>query len=203
MDYPCYVVPLTQIGRSNMSTATAPPENIDRKQSREQTISDSEAAPTGAGYDELAHSEAERKRERRRWIALAVLCLGQLMMVLDATIVNVALPSIQRELHFSQGNLTWVINGYLVTFGGFLLLGGRMADLFGRRRLFMLGVIGFAVTSLCAGSSQNTAELIASRAAQGLCAAVVSPTVLSLLAASFPAIQHLVSLRVGRRYAEW
>ena len=80
------------------------------------------------------------ERERRRWIALAVLCLGQLMMVLDATIVNVALPSIQRELHFSQGNLTWVINGYLITFGGLLLLAGRMGDLVGRKKVFLVGL---------------------------------------------------------------
>ena len=82
---------------------------------------------------------AERRRERRRWIALAVLCLGQLMMVLDATIVNVALPSIQHDLHFTQGNLTWVINGYLITFGGFLLLAGRLGDLVGRKRVFLVG----------------------------------------------------------------
>src|SRR6202790_5224414 len=75
--------------------------------------------------------DAERKRQRRRWIALAVLCLGQLMMVLDATIVNVALPAIQHDLHFTQGNLTWVINGYLIAFGGVLLLAGRIGDLLG------------------------------------------------------------------------
>ena len=78
-----------------------------------------------------ASRATEPSAERRRWIALAVLCLGQLMMVLDATIVNVALPSIQRDLHFTQSNLTWVINGYLITFGGFLLLAGRMGDLVG------------------------------------------------------------------------
>src|SRR5271165_196190 len=90
-----------------------------------------------------AGSESERKRERRRWIALAVLCLGQLMMVLDATIVNVALPSIQRELHFSQGNLTWVLDGYLITFGGFLLLAGRLGDLIGRKKVFLSGLVLF------------------------------------------------------------
>src|SRR5271166_5794551 len=88
-------------------------------------------------------TDAEHKRERRRWIALGVLCLGQLMMVLDATIVNVALPSIQRELHFSQGNLTWVIDAYLITFGGFLLLAGRMGDLVGRKKVFLAGLVLF------------------------------------------------------------
>ncbi len=89
-----------------------------------------------------------RPRERRRWIALAVLCLGQLMMVLDATIVNVALPSIQRDLHFTQANLTWVIDGYLITFGGFLLLAGRIGDLVGRKRVFLAGLVLFTAASI-------------------------------------------------------
>src|SRR5271169_6746670 len=88
-------------------------------------------------------SDIEHKSERRRWIALGVLCLGQLMMVLDATIVNVALPSIQRDLHFTQANLTWVLDGYLITFGGFLLLAGRLGDLIGRRRVFLSGLVLF------------------------------------------------------------
>ena len=83
------------------------------------------------------HQQTAATSERRRWIALGVLCLGQLMMVLDATIVNVALPSIQRELHFTQANLTWVIDGYLITFGGFLLLAGRFGDLVGRKKVFL------------------------------------------------------------------
>src|SRR5664279_1878483 len=91
--------------------------------------------------------------DRRRWIALAVLCLGQLMMVLDATIVNVALPSIQHDLHFSQGNLTWVMNGYLITFGGFLLLAGRLGDLVGRKRVFLTGLVMFTVASVLCGLS--------------------------------------------------
>src|ERR1700734_16569 len=186
MDYPCYVVPLTQIGRSNMSTATAPPENIDRKQSREQTISDSEAAPTGAGYDELAHSEAERKRERRRWIALAVMCLGQLMMVLDATIVNVALPSIQRDLHFTQANLTWVIDGYLITFGGFLLLAGRLGDLVGRKKIFLSGLVLFTAASILCGVADSQAMLIGARLIQGVGGAVASSVILAIIVTEFP-----------------
>src|SRR6201997_3915270 len=85
--------------------------------------------------------------DRRRWSALAVLCLGQLMMVLDATIVNVALPSIQRDLHFTQGNLTRVMKGYVSTFGGFLLLAGRMGDLVGRKKVFLAGLVMFTAAS--------------------------------------------------------
>src|SRR4051812_36734937 len=91
------------------------------------------------------------RSERRRWIALGVLCLGQLMMVLDATIVNVALPSIQRELHFTQSNLTWVVNGYLITFGGLLLLAGRMGDLVGRKKVFLTGLTAFTIASVACG----------------------------------------------------
>src|SRR5665213_1722336 len=89
--------------------------------------------------------------DRRRWLALGVVCLAQLMIVLDTTIVNVALPSIQRELHFTQGNLTWVINAFLVTFGSFLLLAGRLGDLFGRKRVFLAGVILFTAASAACG----------------------------------------------------
>jgi EmrB/QacA subfamily drug resistance transporter len=171
MDYPCYVVPLTQIGRSNMSTATASPESIQRTESTQRTDS---------------RSEAERKRERRRWIALAVLCLGQLMMVLDATIVNVALPSIQRELHFSQGNLTWVINGYLVTFGGFLLLAGRMGDLVGRKKVFLTGLVMFTAASVLCGFAQGQTMLIVSRIIQGVGGAVASSVILAIIVTEFP-----------------
>ena len=101
-----------------------------------------------------ATDESASKRERRRWIALAVLCLGQLMMVLDATIVNVALPSIQRDLHFTQANLTWVIDGYLITFGGFLLLAGRFGDLVGRKRVFLTGLVLFTAASVLCGVAE-------------------------------------------------
>src|SRR6202040_2441688 len=105
--------------------------------------------------------------ERRRWIALAVLCLGQLMMVLDATIVNVALPSIQRELHFTQANLTWVIDGYLITFGGFLLLAGRVGDLIGRKKVFLAGLVLFTAASVLCGVASSQALLIGARLLQG------------------------------------
>src|SRR5580693_8586435 len=120
------------------------------------------AEPSASG------GSAEERRERRRWIALAVLCLGQLMMVLDATIVNVALPSIQRDLHFSQGNLTWVIDGYLITFGGFLLLAGRMGDLVGRKKVFLTGLVLFTAASVVCGLADSQAMLIAARLAQGI-----------------------------------
>src|SRR5712691_4766188 len=123
--------------------------------------------------------------ERRRWIALALLAVAQFMVVLDASIVNVALPSIGRALHFSQENLAWVVNAYVLTFGGFLLLGGRMADLLGRRRVFMGGLVLFALASLAGGLSTNEGQLIAARAVQGLGAAILSPAALSIVTTTF------------------
>src|SRR5690242_3898543 len=119
-------------------------------------------------------AETARRGERRRWIALAVLCLGQLMMVLDATIVNVALPSIQHDLHFSQSNLTWVMNGYLITFGGFLLLAGRMGDLVGRKKVFLAGLVLFIAASALCGLASSQAMLIVARLIQGIGGAVAS-----------------------------
>src|SRR5436190_18373966 len=115
---------------------------------------------------------------RRRWIALALLCFAQFIVVLDASIVNVALPSIGKGLHFSQANLPWVINAYVLTFGGFLLLGGRLADLLGRRRVFMAGLFVVAGASMAAGIATNEGQLIVARAAQGLGAAIISPAAL-------------------------
>ncbi|RST55537.1 DHA2 family efflux MFS transporter permease subunit [Variovorax sp. MHTC-1] len=118
---------------------------------------------------------------RRRWLALMVLCLGVLMIVLDTTIVNVALPSIRTDLGFSETSLVWVVNAYMLTFGGFLLLGGRLGDLFGHRRLFLLGITLFTVASLACGLSNSQALLVAARAVQGLGGAVVSAVALSLI----------------------
>ena len=118
---------------------------------------------------------------RSRWIALIVLCLGALMIVLDATIVNVALPSIRADLDFSQTSLAWVVNAYLLTFGGFLLLGGRLGDLFGQRRLFLGGLTLFTLASLACGLATTQALLIVARAVQGLGGAVVSAVALSLI----------------------
>src|SRR5262245_33152843 len=102
----------------------------------------------------------------RRWQALALLAVTQFVVVLDAAIVNVALPSIGTDLGFSQSDLQWVVNAYLLTFGGFLMLGGRAADLLGRRRMFIIGLVVFALASLAGGFAQNEAQLIAARAVQ-------------------------------------
>jgi EmrB/QacA subfamily drug resistance transporter len=119
--------------------------------------------------------------DRTKWIALVVLCLGSLMIVLDTTIVNVALPSIQSDLHFSETSLAWVVNAYLLTFGGFLLLGGRLGDLYGHRRLFLIGITLFTVASLACGVSTHKGELVAARAVQGLGGAITSAVSLSLI----------------------
>src|SRR5687768_5136761 len=121
----------------------------------------------------------------RRWLALILLCFSQFIVVLDASIVNVALPSIGTALDFSQENLSWVVNAYVLTFGGFLLLGGRLADLLGRRRVFIAGLLVVAGASLAAGFASNEAQLIAARAAQGLGAAIISPAALSIVATTF------------------
>src|SRR2546426_162803 len=118
---------------------------------------------------------------RKRWFALYVLCLGSLMIVLDVTIVNVALPSIRQDLGFSQTSLAWVVNAYLLTYGGFLLLGGRLGDLFGHRRLFLAGLTLFTVASLACGLATTQAFLVGARAIQGLGGAVVSAVSLSLI----------------------
>ena len=118
---------------------------------------------------------------RSSWLALYVLCLGDLMIVLDATIVNVALPSIRADLGFTEESLAWVVNAYLLTFGGFLLLGGRLGDLYGHRRLFVSGIALFTLASLACGLSTSQGFLIAARAVQGLGGAVVSAVALSLL----------------------
>jgi EmrB/QacA subfamily drug resistance transporter len=121
----------------------------------------------------------------KRWLALVLLCMAQFVVVLDASIVNVALPSIGEGLNFSQENLAWVVNAYVLTFGGFLLLGGRMADLLGRRRVFMSGLALVAVASLAAGFASSEGQLIAARAAQGLGAAIISPSALSIVTTLF------------------
>ncbi|HXV58566.1 MAG TPA: DHA2 family efflux MFS transporter permease subunit [Gaiellaceae bacterium] len=118
---------------------------------------------------------------RARWLALLVLCLGDLMIVLDGTIVNVALPSIRDDLGFDQTGLAWVVNAYLLTFGGFLLLGGRLGDLFGHRRLFLGGVVLFTLASLACGLAGSQSQLVAARAVQGLGGALVSAVALSLV----------------------
>src|SRR2546425_5108432 len=122
---------------------------------------------------------------RARWIALLVLCLGDLMIVVDVSIVNVALPSIADDLGFSETLLAWVVNAYLLTFGGFLLLGGRLGDLFGHRRLFLGGISLFTLASLACGLSGSQGLLIGARAVQGLGGAVVSAVAFSLIMVLF------------------
>ena len=122
---------------------------------------------------------------RTRWFALLVLCLGDLMIVLDVTIVGVALPSIREDLGFSEASLAWVVNAYLITFGGFLLLGGRLGDLFGHRRLFLLGIVLFTLASLACGLATSQEFLVGARAVQGLGGAVVSAVALSLIMTLF------------------
>jgi len=122
---------------------------------------------------------------RKKWFALALILAVQFMTILDIAIVNVALPSIQLDLGFSQGNLQWVISAYALVFGGFLLLGGRSADLLGRRRVFMFGTIVFTVGSLLCGLAWSEASLIGARALQGLGAATLTPAALSILVAMF------------------
>jgi EmrB/QacA subfamily drug resistance transporter len=123
--------------------------------------------------------------DRRKWLALALLCVVQFMVVLDIAIVNVALPSIQSDLGFSQENLQWVISAYALVFGGFLLLGGRAADMLGRRRIFLGGIVVFTVASLLAGLAWSESSLIAARAFQGLGAAIITPAALSILSTTF------------------
>src|SRR5437867_6519245 len=134
---------------------------------------------------EIVTEAAAGQEDRRRWIALAVIVAAQFMVVLDVAIVNVALPSIKTDLHFSQESLQWVITAYSIFFGGVLLLGGRLADLLGRRRLFIAGLLLFTVSSLLDGLAWSEGSLIAFRSLQGLGAALLSPAALSILTTTF------------------
>jgi EmrB/QacA subfamily drug resistance transporter len=130
--------------------------------------------------------EISAQNDRSRWIALVVLCVGMLMIVLDATIVNVALPSIQDDLGFSQSDLAWVVNAYLIAFGGLLLLAGRLGDLIGRRRIFMIGLAVFTGASLVCGLAQSQEMLIGARFLQGAGGAMTSATILGMIVTMFP-----------------
>src|ERR671913_382080 len=124
--------------------------------------------------------------ERRRWLALYVLCAGVLMIVIDATIVNVALPSIQEDLGFSQSNLAWVVNGYLIAFGGLLLLAGRIGDLIGQRRVFLFGLAVFTVASVVCAVAPSQGALIGARFVQGVGGALTSAVILGMIVTMFP-----------------
>ena len=134
---------------------------------------------------DVSTSTALAVADPRRWFALVAIAAAQFMVVLDIAIVNVALPSIGRDLHFSEANLQWVISAYAIAFGGFLLLGGRLADLWGRRRMFMAGVVLFSFSSLMSGLSWSEGSLIAFRVLQGLGGAILSPAALSILMTTF------------------
>src|SRR6201993_4516728 len=131
-----------------------------------------------------AHAQTET--DTRRWFALVVLCAGFLMIILDQTIVNVALPSIQTDLHFSESNLAWVINAYLIAFGGLLLLVGRLGDLIGRRRIFLAGLTVFTTASLVCSLADSQGLLIGARFVQGVGGAMTSAVILGMIVSMFP-----------------
>src|ERR1700744_366288 len=144
----------------------------------------------GRAAGNVTFTAADRPRatstaDPRRWRALILLCAAQFMVVLDASIVNVALPSIKTSLHFSEASLPWVVNAYTLTFGGFLLLGGRAAALLGRRPVFMVGLAVFSGASLAGGLAQSEAWLIVARGIRGLGAAILSPATLSIITTTF------------------
>ena len=128
--------------------------------------------------------------DNRKWWTLGAMCFALFMVMLDNTVVNVALPSIQREIHAQLSALEWVINGYTLTFAVLIATGGRLGDIFGRRRMFLYGVIIFAVTSATAGLAQDPAMLIGSRAIQGIGAALMMPATLSIITHAFPAAER-------------
>src|SRR6266542_779598 len=141
--------------------------------------------PSSTGVSSNEARETSSLSSRRGVAILLLLCLVQFMDVLDASILNIALPSIKDELGFSQQSLQWVVSGYILTYGGFLLLGGRAADLVGRRRILVGGLILFALASVAGGAAHGEALLVAARLAQGIGAAMMSPAALSILTTAF------------------
>src|SRR6187431_3046363 len=147
-------------------------------------MSDELTIDDGATRDDVA---SKPKGHQRLGLALVLISIAQLMVVLDATIANIALPFIGKDLDISGPNLTWIVTGYTLVFGGLLLLGGRLADLYGRRRIFMIGLVLFAVASMLGGLAQNETLLLGARGLQGLGAALASPAALALITTTFPA----------------
>ena len=143
-------------------------------------------------------SRALHEPNRRRWLALIVVCLAQLMNTLDVTIVNVALPTIQADLHFDQANLTWVVNAYLISFGSFLLLAGRLGDLIGRKRVFLAGVAIFTFASAVCGLAQDQVVLVAARFVQGIGGAVSSSVIVAIIVTEF--VEPLARARAMSTY---
>src|SRR5580692_2001525 len=141
------------------------------------------AGPGGGGQNAWADASAEP--DPRRWLILIVIAIAQLMVVLDSTVMNIALPSAQSALHFTDVDRQWVVTAYSLSFGSLLLFGGRLADLVGRRLMFIVGLAGFAIASAIGGASVNFTMLVSARAAQGVFAAMLAPAALSLLATTF------------------
>src|SRR5205809_2110773 len=133
----------------------------------------------------MTERQPPMSRATNKWVVLVLICLAQFMVILDATIVNVALPSIQKDLNLSEGNLQWIVNAYTLVFGGFLLLGGRAGDLLGRKRIFLIGLVVFTTASLLDGLATSEGMLIGARALQGLGAALISPAALSIISTTF------------------
>src|SRR5580658_8480104 len=146
------------------------------------TIKDSVTMPGGGGP---TPGNASAHANRRRWIALVVVCLAMFMNALDGSIVNVALPAIQRSLHFSQSGLTWVVDAYLISFGSFLLMAGRLGDLIGRKKVFLAGVTLFTLASVACGSADSQAMLVASRFVQGIGGALSSSVIVAIIVTEF------------------
>src|SRR5215467_8497157 len=134
----------------------------------------------------MSESKELNMSDSKRWIALYVLCAGVLMIVLDVTVVNVALPSIQNDLGFSQSGLAWVVNAYLIAFGGLLLLAGRFGDILGRKRIFMYGLVLFTASSLFCGVADSQGVIVAARFVQGVAGAMTSAVVLGMIVTMFP-----------------
>ncbi|MGA9716347.1 MAG: MFS transporter, partial [Aeromicrobium sp.] len=149
--------------------------------------SDTPRTMDGSGVDDAVVESVPPETSRRLGWALVIICMAQLMVVLDATIANIALPYISRDLGISASNQQWVVTGYALAFGGLLLLGGRLADLYGRRRIFMAGLVFFAFASALGGVAQNEAMLLGSRGLQGVGAAMAAPAALALITTTFPA----------------
>ena len=148
--------------------------------------SSSDSPPRGTDPDQRgARGHAAQSAHTRRWAILAALAVAQLMVVLDTTVVNIALPSAQRALGFSDGDRQWIVTAYALAFGSLLLLGGRLADLVGRKRIFLIGLAGFAVASAVGGAATGFGMLVASRAVQGGFGALLAPAGLSLLTTTF------------------
>jgi MFS family permease len=135
---------------------------------------------------EVHQMRTESANDRAHWLSLIVLCAGTLMIVLDTTVVNVALPSIQRELHFSSAGLAWVMNAYLIAFGGLMLLAGRLGDLLSRRAVFLVGLVIFTGASLVCGLASSSAVLVAARFVQGIGGAMTAAVTLGMIVTMFP-----------------